>query len=195
MSHKDGGVVALKLINTTTAQHEPYRRFMQEVQFLQKLDDFPGVLPLLDAHLPERPKSVFPTFVRILLSALAVGMTRGHDHHRRHPGSRPAVAGDPAAAAHPSPRYGGLPRSDDRAALAGIIYQLRTGVPWRLLPTGQLGCGSPITCWRRLRDWQRAGVWQRLRHMLLDQLGRDGRIDWSRASLDALSVRAKRGAR
>jgi transposase len=95
----------------------------------------------------------------------------------------------------PSPRYGARPRVDDRAALAGIIYQLRTGVPWRLLPTGQLGCGSPITCWRRLHDWQRAGVWQRLHHMLLDQLGRDGRIDWSRASVDALSVRAKRGAR
>ena len=79
-------------------------------------------------------------------------------------------------------------------ALAGIIYQLRTGVPWRLLPTGQLGCGSPITCWRRLRDWQRAGVWQRLHHLLLNQLGRNGRIDWSRASVDALSVRAKRGA-
>src|SRR4029453_13927185 len=57
----------------------------------------------------------------------------------------------------PSPRYGARPRVDDRAALAGIIYQLPTGVPWRLLPTGQLGCGSPITCWRRLRDWQRAG--------------------------------------
>jgi transposase len=93
----------------------------------------------------------------------------------------------------PPPRSGGRPRIDDRAALAGIIYQLRTGVPWRLLPTGQLGCGSPITCWRRLRDWQRPGVWQRLHHLLLDQLGRDGRIDWSRASVDALSVRAKRG--
>jgi transposase len=94
----------------------------------------------------------------------------------------------------PPPRSGGRPRIDDRAALVGIVYQLRTGVPWRLLPTGQLGCGSPITCWRRLRDWQRAGVWQRLHHMVLDQLGRDGRIDWSRASVDALSVRAKRGA-
>jgi transposase len=57
----------------------------------------------------------------------------------------------------PPPRSGGRPRIDDRAALVGIVYQLRTGVPWRLLPTGQLGCGSPITCWRRLRDWQRAG--------------------------------------
>jgi len=93
----------------------------------------------------------------------------------------------------PAPRYGGRPRVDDRAALAGIVYQLRTGVPWRLLPVRELGCGSPVTCWRRLRDWQRAGVWRRLHQVLLDQLGRDGQLDWSRASLDSLSVRAKRG--
>jgi transposase len=95
----------------------------------------------------------------------------------------------------PPPRYGGRPRIDDRAALAGIVYQLRTGVPWRLLPTRQLGCGSPTTCWRRLRDWQRAGVWQQLHHVLLDQLGRAGQLDWSRTSLDSISVRAKRGGR
>jgi transposase len=94
----------------------------------------------------------------------------------------------------PLPRNGGRPRVDDRAALAGIVYQLRTGIPWRLLPTRQLGCGSPVTCWRRLRDWQRAGVWRRLHQVLLDQLGRDGQLDWSRASLDSVSVRAKRGA-
>jgi transposase len=46
-----------------------------------------------------------------------------------------------------------------------------------------------------LRDWQRAGVWQRLHHALLDELGRRGQLDWSRASLDSASVRAKRGAR
>jgi transposase len=94
----------------------------------------------------------------------------------------------------PPPRYGGLPRINDRACLAGIIYQLRTGVPWRLLPVRELGCGSPVTCWRRLRDWQRAGVWQRLHHLLLGELGRQGQLDWSRASLDSVSVRAKRGA-
>jgi transposase len=54
--------------------------------------------------------------------------------------------------------------------------------------------GSPVTCWRRLRDWQRAGVWQQLHHQPLNQLGRDSKLDWSRASLDLLSVRAKRGA-
>jgi transposase len=94
----------------------------------------------------------------------------------------------------PPPRHGGPPRIDDRACLAGIVYQLRTGIPWRLLPTRQLGCGSPVTCWRRQRDWQRAGVWQQLHHLLLDELGRQGQLDWSRASLDSLSVRAKRGA-
>ena len=94
----------------------------------------------------------------------------------------------------PPLRHGGRPRIDDRAALAGIVYQLRTGVPWRLLPTRELGCGSPVTCWR-LHDWQRAGVWQRLHQLLLDQLGRQGQLDWSRASLDSASVPAKRGAR
>jgi transposase len=94
----------------------------------------------------------------------------------------------------PPRRYGGRSRIDDRTALAGIVYQLRSGIPWRLLPTRQLGCGSPITCWRRLRDWQRAGVWQQLHHVLLEQLSRDSRLHWSRASLDSLSVRAKRGA-
>jgi transposase len=94
----------------------------------------------------------------------------------------------------PPRRYGGRARIDDRACLAGIVDQLRTGVPWRLLPARELGCGSPVTCWRRLRDWQRAGVWQQLHHTLLDQLGREGKLDWSRASQDSVSVRAKRGA-
>src|SRR5919106_224133 len=49
----------------------------------------------------------------------------------------------------PPRRYGGPDPLDDRAALGGIVYQLRTRVPWRLLPTHELGCGSPVTCWRR----------------------------------------------
>jgi transposase len=43
--------------------------------------------------------------------------------------------------------------------LAGIVDQLRTGISWRLPPVRELGCGSPVTCWRQLRDGQRAGVW------------------------------------
>ena len=83
---------------------------------------------------------------------------------------------------------------DDRAALTGILFVLRTGIGWEYLPQ-ELGCGSGMTCWRRLRDWQLAGVWDRLHRVLLDELGKAGRIDWTRASLDASSVRAKGGVK
>ena len=91
----------------------------------------------------------------------------------------------------PKPK-GGAPRVPDRAALAGIIFVLRTGIPWQMLPT-EMGCGSGSTCWRRLRDWQAAGVWERLHHALLDRLGRADAIDWSRACVDSASIRAKKG--
>jgi transposase len=74
-----------------------------------------------------------------------------------------------------------------------IVFMLRAGLPWRLLPARELGAGSPVTCWRRLRDWQQAGVWQQLHTALVNQLGGADKIDWSRACLDTLSVRAKRG--
>src|SRR5215216_48427 len=91
----------------------------------------------------------------------------------------------------PKPQ-GGRPQIPDCAALGGIVFVLRTGCPWRLLPK-ELGCGSGTTCWRRLRDWQAAGVWERLHTTLLNWLGDAGAIDWSRASVDSISVRAKRG--
>jgi transposase len=92
----------------------------------------------------------------------------------------------------PKPK-GGRPRISDRQALTGILFVLRTGCPWEALPA-ELGCGSGVTCWRRLRDWQAAGVWQCLHQRLLDRLGSRGRIDWSRASIDAASIPAKKGA-
>ena len=93
----------------------------------------------------------------------------------------------------PKPR-GGRPRISNRAALTGILFVLRTGLQWELLPQ-EMGCGSGMTCWRRLRDWQEAGVWERLHHVLLDKLNGMGEIDWSRACLDSASIRAKKGVK
>lgn len=94
----------------------------------------------------------------------------------------------------PSHERGGRPRVSDRAALAGILFVLRTGCPWAYLPS-EMGWGSGTTCWRRLRDWQEAGVWQRLERELLNRLGDAEAIDWSRAALDSTTVPAKRGAK
>jgi transposase len=87
----------------------------------------------------------------------------------------------------PSEPNGGRPRVPDRAALAGIIYVLKSGIPLGMLPK-ELGFGSRVTCWRRLRDRQKAGVWHRLHRVLLDELGKAGLIDWSRSSLDSATV-------
>lgn len=91
----------------------------------------------------------------------------------------------------PRPR-GGRPPVSDRAALTGIVFVLRTGIQWGELPR-EMGCGSGVSCWRRLRDWQAAGVWDRLFQVLLEHLQAADRIDWSRAALDSSQVPAKRG--
>jgi transposase len=88
----------------------------------------------------------------------------------------------------------GRPRTSDREVLEGIAFVLSTGIGWAKLPT-ELGYGSGWTCWRRMREWAEAGVFDRLHQTVLDRLGEQGRLDWSRASLDSVSVRAKRGVR
>ena len=93
-------------------------------------------------------------------------------------------------AKHPSPGVA------DPAAMiaqrsAGIIFVLRSGIPWEMLPR-EMG-GSGMTCWRRLRDWQAAGVRAGLHRVLPERLSDAGHLDWSRARLDRASVAAKRG--
>src|SRR5919109_2155781 len=76
-------------------------------------------------------------------------------------------------------RYPGRLPLEDRRVLSGILFVLHTGIAWEHLPQ-ELGFGSGMTCWRRLRDWQAAGVWSSLHGLLLARLQAAGEIDWSR---------------
>ena len=97
---------------------------------------------------------------------------------------------EPLIPKHKSPtEKGGRPPVDDRAALTGILFVLKTGIPWEDLPQ-EMGCGCGMTCWRRLRDWQAAGVWDRLHQVLLSELRAADKIDFSRAVVDSGTVRA-----
>ena len=91
----------------------------------------------------------------------------------------------------PNPK-GGRPRIPAQKVLSGIVFVLKTGIPWEDLPQ-EMGCGSGMTCWRRLRDWQQAGVWDELHRLLLEELHKADRIDWSRAVVDSASLRAVLG--
>lgn len=93
----------------------------------------------------------------------------------------------------PRPK-GGRKRISNRKCLTGILFVLKTGIGWEDLPQ-EMGCGSGMTCWRRLQAWQAAGVWRQLHQVLLNRLGKADQIDWSRASVDSTSVPAPGGAK
>jgi transposase len=90
-------------------------------------------------------------------------------------------------------RYPGRKRVPDRLALQGILFVLHTGIAWRHLPP-ELGFGGGSTCHRRMDQWQRAGVWERLHAVLLAELHANGLIEWDRAVADSSHVQAKKGA-
>src|ERR1039458_8905419 len=81
-------------------------------------------------------------------------------------------------------KKGGRPRVSNRQVLTGILFILRTALPWQLLPP-PMGCGSGSTCWRRFRAWTRRGVWRRLHSVLLQELAWADEIDWSRIAIDS----------
>jgi transposase len=92
----------------------------------------------------------------------------------------------------PSPK-GGHPRCNDRQCLEGVLYVLRGGIAWRLLPK-DFGVSSS-SCWRRFDEWTQAGVWDKVHRKLLSELGQQGALDIDRAIIDSASVRAQKGGR
>ena len=85
--------------------------------------------------------------------------------------------------------YPGHKPLDNRAILTGILFALQSGIPWEMQPQ-EMGCGSGMSCWRRLRAWQEAGVWDRLHEVLLARLRTADKIDWSRCIVDSSSIRS-----
>ena len=84
-------------------------------------------------------------------------------------------------------------RVPDRNGVAALVFMARTSTPWVLLPAQELGGGSATTCWRRLEEWARGGVFDQLQLVLLDELGAAGRVDLERVSVDSFSLRAVKG--
>jgi transposase len=84
---------------------------------------------------------------------------------------------------------GGRPPITHRQALTGILFVLKTGIAWEDLPA-EMNCGCGMSCWRRLRDWQLDGTWEKIHAVLLERLDDAGRIDWERGAIDSSSVRA-----
>jgi len=89
----------------------------------------------------------------------------------------------------PERRSAGRPRAPDRAAFSGIVFVLRSGISWTLLPK-KLGYGAGQVCCRRLVEWQEEEVWSRIQRVLVDELQRRGNADAANAIIDSLSVRA-----
>lgn len=83
---------------------------------------------------------------------------------------------------------------DRRRVLTGILFVLKSGLPWQMLPK-EMGCGSGMSCWRYLRDWKAAGAWDRIHHLLLSKLREADKIDFSRAVVDSSYLRAALGGK
>ena len=89
-------------------------------------------------------------------------------------------------------RFPGRKPLTNRQALTGILFVLRTGLRWNDLPC-EMGCGSGSACRKRLQQWQQAGIWDELHHLLLNELREADKIDWTRAAVDSSFARALGG--
>ena len=86
---------------------------------------------------------------------------------------------------------GGRPWADNRQVLEGILWILRTGAPWKDLPSRY---PSPSTCWRRLRLWEDEGIWLDIWRKFLADLDEADLLDWEETFIDGSFAPAKKGA-
>ncbi len=87
---------------------------------------------------------------------------------------------------------GGRPRADDRLVFEGILWVCRTGARWKDLPDRY---PHPSTCWRRLRKWEKEGVFKDMWRAFLSELDHKGALDWDEVFVDGSFFPAKKGAR
>ncbi len=89
------------------------------------------------------------------------------------------------------PQGGGRRRAGDREILAAIVFAAGTGCSWRQLPP--VFGASWQTVHRRFTEWTTARVWAELYRVVPDEPGAGGDLDWVRATIDSVSVRALKG--
>jgi transposase len=92
------------------------------------------------------------------------------------------------------PQGGVRRRHGDREVLAAIVFVAASGGTWNQLPPGFGPSG--VTAFRRFTEWTEwteARVWTKLHRLVLDELGAQGELDWSRCVVDSVSVRALKG--
>jgi putative transposase len=84
----------------------------------------------------------------------------------------------------------GRPRTDPRAALNGIIYQMRTGCQWNHLPR-EFGDDSSVH--RQLQRWMKKGIFERIWALLVECCDELGGVSWEWQSADGAMGKARFG--
>ena len=76
--------------------------------------------------------------------------------------------------------------------LDGILYVLRTGCQWKMLPK-EFGSGS--TCHRRFQQWIQADVFKKIWIKVLEEYNNKIGTKWDWQSLDSISIKSPLGGR
>jgi transposase len=87
-------------------------------------------------------------------------------------------------------KRGGRPRVSDRKTFHGILWVLRTGAQWSEMPRR---FGSYTTAWRRLKQWEEDGTWDKIWRKLLQILSHDDKLKLSIGMVDGTFAPAKKG--